>query len=112
MGPSDFFHVPAKPRQCRNSTPYLAPNAKCPRPRRLNRPKSSSGGGRKKSSSPLSRGTKSERCANQTSRSVREHLMNVHTAMRQWPAEGLTRVPYWVYSDGALYDEEQERIFR
>src|SRR6266852_5432863 len=42
MGPSDFFHVPAKPRQCRNSQPYLAPNGKCPRPRRLNRPKSSS----------------------------------------------------------------------
>src|SRR5262244_1729297 len=38
--------------------------------------------------------------------------MNVHTAMRQWPAEGLTRVPYWVYSDLALYDAEQERIFR
>src|SRR5258708_33923628 len=38
--------------------------------------------------------------------------MNMHTAMRPWPAEGLTRVPYWVYSDRALYDEEQERIFR
>src|SRR5499427_3387420 len=38
--------------------------------------------------------------------------MNIHTAMRRWPAEGLTRVPYWVYSDRALYDEEQERIFR
>src|SRR5215468_7333989 len=38
--------------------------------------------------------------------------MNIHTAVRQWPAEGLTRVPYWVYSDRALYDEEQERIFR
>ncbi len=30
---------------------------------------------------------------------------------RQWPAEGLTRVPYWVYSDRALADAEQERIF-
>ena len=29
-----------------------------------------------------------------------------------WPAEGLTRVPYWVYSDAAIYEEEQERIFR
>jgi len=35
-----------------------------------------------------------------------------HTPARQWPPEGLTRVPYWVYSDRALYDEEQERIFR
>lgn len=38
--------------------------------------------------------------------------MNIDTRTRQWPAEGLTRVPYWVYSDRALYDEEQERIFR
>jgi phenylpropionate dioxygenase-like ring-hydroxylating dioxygenase large terminal subunit len=30
---------------------------------------------------------------------------------RRWPAEGLTRVPYWVYSDRALYDAEQARIF-
>jgi phenylpropionate dioxygenase-like ring-hydroxylating dioxygenase large terminal subunit len=38
--------------------------------------------------------------------------MNIHAARRQWPAEGLTRVPYWLYTDPALYDEEQERIFR
>jgi terephthalate 1,2-dioxygenase oxygenase component alpha subunit len=38
--------------------------------------------------------------------------MNIHMARRQWPAEGLIRVPYWVYSDRELYDEEQERIFR
>ena len=38
--------------------------------------------------------------------------MNIHTVRRQWPAEGLIRVPYWVYSDRELYDEEQERIFR
>jgi len=38
--------------------------------------------------------------------------MTVDTAARQWPAEGLTRVPYWVYSNRALYDEEQARIFR
>lgn len=31
---------------------------------------------------------------------------------RAWPAEGATRVPYWVYQDGALYQEEQERIWR
>jgi phenylpropionate dioxygenase-like ring-hydroxylating dioxygenase large terminal subunit len=30
----------------------------------------------------------------------------------QWPAAGLTRVPYWLYSDRDLYTEEQERIFR
>jgi len=38
--------------------------------------------------------------------------MNIHTTRRQWPAEGLIRVPYWVYSDRDLYDAEQERIFR
>jgi anthranilate 1,2-dioxygenase large subunit/terephthalate 1,2-dioxygenase oxygenase component alpha subunit len=30
---------------------------------------------------------------------------------RHWPAEGLTRVPYWVYSDRDLHRREQERIF-
>jgi len=38
--------------------------------------------------------------------------MNIHTAPRQWPAEGLTRVPYWVYSDRDLYEEEMARVFR
>jgi phenylpropionate dioxygenase-like ring-hydroxylating dioxygenase large terminal subunit len=31
---------------------------------------------------------------------------------RQWPAEGATRVPYWVYQDRDLYAEEQEKIWR
>jgi phenylpropionate dioxygenase-like ring-hydroxylating dioxygenase large terminal subunit len=38
--------------------------------------------------------------------------MNIHSARRRWPEEGLTRVPYWIYSNRDLYDEEQERIFR
>ena len=38
--------------------------------------------------------------------------MTVATEPRRWPAEGLTRVPYWIYSDRDLYDEEQARIFR
>src|SRR6516225_2957805 len=41
LAPSDFFHVPAKPRQYRNSVPYLAAHGKCSRSRLLNRPKSS-----------------------------------------------------------------------
>jgi phenylpropionate dioxygenase-like ring-hydroxylating dioxygenase large terminal subunit len=31
---------------------------------------------------------------------------------RTWPAEGATRVPYWVYQDQDIYDREQERIWR
>ena len=31
---------------------------------------------------------------------------------RSWPAEGATRVPYWVYQDEEVYRLEQERIFR
>ncbi|MDQ5848554.1 MAG: Rieske 2Fe-2S domain-containing protein [Pseudomonadota bacterium] len=30
---------------------------------------------------------------------------------RSWPAEGATRVPYWVYQDPEVYREEQARIF-
>jgi phenylpropionate dioxygenase-like ring-hydroxylating dioxygenase large terminal subunit len=36
--------------------------------------------------------------------------MNIHE--RSWPTEGLTRIPYWIYSDRDLYDEEQAKIFR
>ena len=32
--------------------------------------------------------------------------------MLQWPAEGVTRSPYRVMSDPAIYALEQERIFR
>jgi len=31
---------------------------------------------------------------------------------KHWPPEGLTRVPYWLYSDRDTYDEEQTRIFQ
>ena len=31
---------------------------------------------------------------------------------RAWPAEGVTRVPYWVYQDEEVYREEQAKIFR
>lgn len=31
---------------------------------------------------------------------------------RQWPAEGFTRAPYWVYSDADVYAQEQAKIFR
>jgi len=31
---------------------------------------------------------------------------------KSWPAEGVTRVPYWVYQDEEIYREEQAKIFR
>src|SRR5262245_47366126 len=31
--------------------------------------------------------------------------------MWEWPSEGVTRVPLWVYSDPEIYAREQERIF-
>jgi len=34
-----------------------------------------------------------------------------HRKEREWPAEGATRVPYWVYQDDEIYREEQRRIF-
>ncbi|MGH8519285.1 MAG: aromatic ring-hydroxylating oxygenase subunit alpha, partial [Panacagrimonas sp.] len=30
---------------------------------------------------------------------------------RSWPAEGVTRVPYWVYQDPEIYREEQQKIW-
>src|SRR6059058_311282 len=33
-------------------------------------------------------------------------------AKRTWPAEGVSRVPYWVYTDAEVYRREQQRIFR
>jgi phenylpropionate dioxygenase-like ring-hydroxylating dioxygenase large terminal subunit len=38
--------------------------------------------------------------------------MNIHARSRDWPTEGLTRVPYWIYADRDIYAEEMEKIFR
>src|ERR1700730_14723469 len=43
---------------------------------------------------------------------ARKDSMTIAAERRRWPAEGLTRVPYWVYSDRDVYEEEQARIFR
>ena len=37
--------------------------------------------------------------------------MTLKSGARAWPAEGLARVPYWVYQDQENYLNEQERIF-
>jgi hypothetical protein len=29
----------------------------------------------------------------------------------QWPKEGISRIPFWVYTDPEIYAREQERIF-
>lgn len=39
-------------------------------------------------------------------------MSSVDTETRTWPAEGVTRVPYWVYADQAIYEREQRRIFQ
>jgi phenylpropionate dioxygenase-like ring-hydroxylating dioxygenase large terminal subunit len=38
--------------------------------------------------------------------------MSAVPELRAWPAEGLARVPYWVYQDGDVYAREQECIYR
>ena len=38
--------------------------------------------------------------------------MSITPETRAWPAEGITRVPYWVYQDEDIYAREQERIYR
>jgi anthranilate 1,2-dioxygenase large subunit/terephthalate 1,2-dioxygenase oxygenase component alpha subunit len=38
--------------------------------------------------------------------------MSAVPEVRAWPAEGLTRVPYWVYQDEGIYEREQQRIYR
>lgn len=37
--------------------------------------------------------------------------LQAETADRTWPTQGWTRVPYWVYSDEALYRRELETFF-
>src|SRR6266478_9459588 len=32
-------------------------------------------------------------------------------ARHVWPQEGISRIPYWIYSDPEIYAREQERIF-
>src|SRR5882762_11925661 len=38
--------------------------------------------------------------------------LSVVPESRAWPAEGLARVPYWIYQDETIYAREQERIYR
>ena len=33
------------------------------------------------------------------------------TSERRWPEEGISRIPYWVYTDEDIYRKEQERVF-
>ena len=34
------------------------------------------------------------------------------TISREWPEAGVSRVPYWIYSDPEVYAEEQKLIFQ
>jgi anthranilate 1,2-dioxygenase large subunit len=37
--------------------------------------------------------------------------LQAETALRSWPAEGWTRVPFWVYTDPAIFEREMEKFF-
>ena len=39
-------------------------------------------------------------------------LQQVNISTRSWPKEGISRIPYWVYTDQSVYELEQKRIFR
>ena len=41
----------------------------------------------------------------------RETPLQKPTATDHWPEEGISRVPYWIYSDPANYKREQEKVF-
>jgi len=67
----------------------------------------------------MRRGGKSKHSTTDPSRTVRRARRRILTPDtrnltpdRAWPAQGVSRVPFWVYSDTALYNEEQTRIFR
>ncbi len=48
----------------------------------------------------------------QTQAVLRGPQVHPQSTARQWPAEGFTRAPYWVYSDPDIYAQEQLKIFR
>ena len=39
-------------------------------------------------------------------------LASAQTVVRTWPAEGVARAPYWIYSDADIYLKEQRQIFQ
>ena len=39
-------------------------------------------------------------------------LASAQTVERTWPAQGVARAPYWIYSDADIYLKEQRQIFQ
>ena len=37
--------------------------------------------------------------------------LQAETALRSWPTEGWTRVPFWVYTDPAIFEREMDKFF-
>jgi phenylpropionate dioxygenase-like ring-hydroxylating dioxygenase large terminal subunit len=55
--------------------------------------------------------TVSEHLPNQEDQIVKEEIVPFPAARQPWPADELTRVPFWIYSDPAMYAAEQRRIY-
>src|SRR5262249_43577922 len=72
----------------------------------------SAGRGEEPSPRFAGRGRERRSCAAFRDGTEQGDAMTISNETHRWPAEGLPRVPYWVYSDRAVYEEEQERIFR
>jgi len=42
---------------------------------------------------------------------MKEQSLPLPSARSEWPADQLTRVPFWVYGDAGVYAQEQRRIY-
>jgi anthranilate 1,2-dioxygenase large subunit len=65
-------------------------------------------GGATTSNAPRANGSKAEESEDM---STHPSLTMTNAKQYAWPAEGLSRIPDWVYTDQTIYDREVEKIF-